>query len=579
MADMKNCTEKTRQWPNALADVPSDEMDDFLTHAEACPYHTEILRAEDEELRAVFRQARGFDSHGHLLLGDELQATIAEHERRLKIWQETLKEEPTFSNISLYNGDRKIASCGMFFDLTKHESLHELDPQAGLQIRGIRGGDVDEDVLLGCYALVGVRHNDDEQFLELDNGYTVGLKVRPSEERTFMVQFRCVETSVLEEERADASTTPKTMARSGNAPGSSFSLINSQEHASTNPMPLESSGWFPPPPTSWPAGTMCALAVLVITFLISDSLVKSLGQVIGAPAPHSNSNQMVAGVQDASPTPTPVNDEGNPPPTVPPRRRTPFQRKIPRSPSGKRQKDALMPATAQTLERLLVAHEWGRQAPASGNEASSSASLAEAKHARGDTTVQYYKIWQIRAMSTCLSANNHTITHFGTDEALKEKLLKVNPGQELDIFVVPAGSRKQSSRQSGFNVVWDVTRQAEKIVQLRAIVHRSDNNKVTGDYTFNVEEDSSHGLEGALAIEILRLYRLINPSWQPQIPPAGESNGGGTTSLQQIQVLHGSFGSSSVPPNYNDDNDAHPNIEEPVSNLSDGQAGNSNVLH
>jgi hypothetical protein len=281
MADMKTCTEKTRRWPDALADVPSDEMDDFLTHAEACPYHTEILRAEDAELRAAFRQARGLDSQGRLLLGDELQAAIAEHERRLKIWQETLKTESTFSDISLYNGGRKIASCGKFFDLAKHESLHELDPQAGLQIRGIRGGDLEEDVLLGFYALVGVRHNDDEQFLQLDNGYTVGLKVRPSEERTFMVQFRCVETSALEQERADASTTPKTIARSGSAHGSSFSPLNSQEHASTNPVLPGASGWFPPPTTNWRAGTLCALVLLSIVVVACNSKFESLQQPKG----------------------------------------------------------------------------------------------------------------------------------------------------------------------------------------------------------------------------------------------------------------------------------------------------------
>jgi hypothetical protein len=206
---------------------------------------------------------------------------IAAHERRLKIWQETLTTEPTFSDISLYNGGRKIASCGKFFDLARHESLHELDPQAGLQIRGIRGGDLTEDVLLGFYALAGVRHNDDEQFLQLDNGYTVGLKVRPSEARTFMVQFRCIETSVLEQERAEASTTPKVLARSGNAPGASFSPLNSQEHVSTNPVPPGSSGWFPPPTTNLRAGTLCALVLLTIVVVACGSKFESQQQPKG----------------------------------------------------------------------------------------------------------------------------------------------------------------------------------------------------------------------------------------------------------------------------------------------------------
>jgi hypothetical protein len=147
----------------------------------------------ERELRNKFRLARGLDSQGRLLEGKMLAQAIAENERRLASWK---RESEAFNLIALYNGGRQIASCGSFFDFSRHESINELDPEAGLQIRGINRSE-EEDVLLGSYALAGVRHDGEEQVLPLPNGYTVGLRVVRLDEKTFVVGFRCVNSESI----------------------------------------------------------------------------------------------------------------------------------------------------------------------------------------------------------------------------------------------------------------------------------------------------------------------------------------------------------------------------------------------
>ena len=197
------CTDKTKHWPRSSSEVSIDLADEYMDHAEECAYHKELMLLEqketEQELRLAFRRARGLDSEGRLLRGTMLAATIADHERRLASWKKGEGETNSpFQHIGLYNGGKEIASCGRFLDFSRHESVNELEPQAGLQIRGINSVE-DQDVLLGFYALVGVRHDGEEQLLPLDNGYTVGLRVVRLKERTFAIDFRCVETEMMEE--------------------------------------------------------------------------------------------------------------------------------------------------------------------------------------------------------------------------------------------------------------------------------------------------------------------------------------------------------------------------------------------
>jgi hypothetical protein len=257
MIDMATCIEKTKSWPDASADVSLEEIEKFLDHAKACPYHAELLRKEErqeeESLRSVFRLARGLDSHGDVLQGRVLDAAIAEQERRLKFWKPEVNAKFPFSHIALYNGGREIASCGKFLDFRKHESVNELDPRAGIQIRGFTSSDEEKDLLLGFYPLDGVRHDGDEQLLPLDNGYTVGLRICRQDEKTFAVHFRCVESSVIEEERSGAncsgSRVRKALARAAGAGNSSGSGSSSIQLAAANIAPRESNN--PPAFARW----------------------------------------------------------------------------------------------------------------------------------------------------------------------------------------------------------------------------------------------------------------------------------------------------------------------------------------
>jgi hypothetical protein len=270
MADLKICTDKTRQWPDALADVSPLDMDAFLNHADVCLYHAYILRAAEEKIRAIHHRARGFDAHGRILRGAELQEAIAEHERRSKIWREDAqRKELPFDSIALYNDGKKIASCGKFYGLRIHASLHELNVKVGLQIRGIGGRDTKEDVLLGFYALIGVRHDKDkEHLLDLDNGYTVGLKIEQLSEKNFEVRFRCVETRIIEEEQARAGDdlNGDEMTEEVHSDSSPVSHKPSDLFPLAEDLPLK-PGSVMPPPINWQTTVLCA--TLSVLFLIT----------------------------------------------------------------------------------------------------------------------------------------------------------------------------------------------------------------------------------------------------------------------------------------------------------------------
>lgn len=270
MTGMKTCTEKTRQWPDSSDDASPDELDEFLDHAEVCPYHAEILRLEqkeeEEKLRSVFRRVIGLNGHGRIPLGGELQAALADHKRRMKIWKESVfwKGFP-FCKIALYNGGKEIASCGNFFDYSEHRSMNELDPTPGLQIRGISIGE-DEEVLLGFYALAGVRHEGKELTLQLDNGFTVSLWVKKLSEREFDIRFRCVETITLETERAgdgdDVSGGGEIIDGGSDTESSPASLVPPMTLPVGRARP-RAHGWLPIP-TSGQASALRSLAFLAI---------------------------------------------------------------------------------------------------------------------------------------------------------------------------------------------------------------------------------------------------------------------------------------------------------------------------
>lgn len=200
--ELMACTDESKGWPRSSSEVSIKLLDAYMDHAVECAYHAELMLLEEkemeEELRTVFRLARGLDSNGQLLRGAMLVEAIADYDHRLESWkQERETANFPFHHIALYNGVRQIASCGRFFDFSRHESVNDLDTYSGLQIRGINASE-QEDVLLGSYALGGVQHDGEEQVLPLTNGYTVGLRVIRLDEKTFAIGFRCVESETME---------------------------------------------------------------------------------------------------------------------------------------------------------------------------------------------------------------------------------------------------------------------------------------------------------------------------------------------------------------------------------------------
>jgi hypothetical protein len=200
---MNKCKE---DWPDAPSDVSPDAFEAFLAHVAGCPFHEKALDADEEEIRSKVRLARGIDPLGRILVGSELKRALKTHNRNHALWKEMAKEKKRpFRRIYLSNRGELVAGSGKFFICRKYEGKHRLDAKAGLQIWGV----IDEgrsipDVLLGFFGLLGVEHNGEEQFLQLENDYTVGLRVEQVSQEEFNIVFRCVENEVLERERAEA---------------------------------------------------------------------------------------------------------------------------------------------------------------------------------------------------------------------------------------------------------------------------------------------------------------------------------------------------------------------------------------
>lgn len=197
---MNKCTE---DWPSKPSAVSPDAYEAFLAHAAGCLFHAKVLEEEAEKIRSKYRLARGLDSHGRILVGRELQRAVEKHDRQYILWKEVAqKSSILFKRIFLSNCGEEIAVSAKFFDFRRYEATHQLDTRAGLQIFGVIGeGKSIMEVLLGFYPLEGFKHTGEEQFLPLENEYTVGLGVEQLSEHDFYIEFRCVKNQVIERER------------------------------------------------------------------------------------------------------------------------------------------------------------------------------------------------------------------------------------------------------------------------------------------------------------------------------------------------------------------------------------------
>ncbi|HEV7396410.1 MAG TPA: hypothetical protein VGN86_07865, partial [Pyrinomonadaceae bacterium] len=192
------CIDEKHHWSDSINEIPPKDLDEFLSHVDACRYHAQILAREDQELRVTLRPAHGLSPTGEILEGEELKRALRNNERRQVRWKEqTSKKELPFAYVALRNAGKEIARCGEFHEFQRHEAVHQLDPEAGLQIFGVLTGGTESETQLGFFPMVGVKLDGSESRIGLENDYVVCLRVVPRALRRYFVHFRCVSKKEL----------------------------------------------------------------------------------------------------------------------------------------------------------------------------------------------------------------------------------------------------------------------------------------------------------------------------------------------------------------------------------------------
>ncbi|HEX8557340.1 MAG TPA: hypothetical protein VF668_04530 [Pyrinomonadaceae bacterium] len=182
---MVKCVEAYR-WPDSPDAIPEEELDEFADHAETCPRHAALLRAEEEELRDALRLESGL-SGAEAETWDRLAENYA-------YWEAAGGQARSLA--LRYRGQ----------DVARHEGFYEagvrvlggtvrleLEPEPGdespLEIWKLPDDEFDDEVLLGVYPLGGFRHAGRDASLRLPGGQTVGLNVWRVSASRYEVEF------------------------------------------------------------------------------------------------------------------------------------------------------------------------------------------------------------------------------------------------------------------------------------------------------------------------------------------------------------------------------------------------------
>lgn len=281
---MRQCIAEQGRWPDASADVSPNELEEFHAHADVCPYHEEILRREFEnDLRSVFRLARGLDNEGRILRGAELHSAVEKQERCRAEWETVGRNESPIRLISLYNGSRLIAGHGKISNYSYQMSLHDLDPLAGLQIKARCSDDSNEEVLLAFYALQGVKHSGEEFRLPLDNGYKIVLSVEQLVDKGFKVCFRYVENEGTQREVAEDET-------DASGPFVNYIAQTAQSSPWTGPRDFP---WGGAQPVSWQIAALCGLLLMLYPLTQANTLLYHYWSGASAPAESRDGAKML----------------------------------------------------------------------------------------------------------------------------------------------------------------------------------------------------------------------------------------------------------------------------------------------
>lgn len=200
---MQKCNESHR-WPDSPDAVPDGELDEFVAHAETCPYHEGLLRAEEEELLSTLRLAACVSGRAPGAGAGRDSGWWAEQAARFKRWAESGR---LVRSVALrYRGED--VALHEWFDEVNTLVVRGLELEQGpgescaLEIWKLPDEEDEDEVFLCAYPLGGFRHGGAAQYRELPNGQTIMLRVMHAFSNKYEIEFACVG----EDDSADRAT-------------------------------------------------------------------------------------------------------------------------------------------------------------------------------------------------------------------------------------------------------------------------------------------------------------------------------------------------------------------------------------
>ena len=483
---MKSCNEKARHWPNSTAYLSAVELDGFFAHADVCPYHRAILEAEeteqDQKFASMLKSVRGLDAHGRILGLQHLRATVADLKRRMAAMRngKALADGFPFQSIGVYNDGRRIALASSSFDPLTHRCTHQLNPLAGLQIRGITGPKPEDYVPLGFYPLDGVRHLDTEHHLHLPNGYTVGLSIEQHSETSFTVGFKCVKSEAMKQAKARTAwdkQASREVVRAGIIPAFIANAIAGVKH---HPIRYANAA---------------AVAILLTLLLLPAFRSPQSG---GAGTKPVDSVQVA---QDSSPSLQRSEQQNEQTPAGDPRNRP-----------------HLRPAHVSNHARLLIDTQIGTAGSNLDLLPRTPATAHEVENRPKGKQVEETTTWVLQMYETGPHTTERlVVTHYADSERLKDELENLVPDSSLRLVLVTDPEQSAQRPNTGNEVYWKTNYQNEKIASVEATVFRRD----SGDPTVpSIKQSCSVvGCDDWMLIAnaISNVYEIINRDWKPPV--------------------------------------------------------------
>jgi hypothetical protein len=201
---------------------------------EECPYHENILRADDEPARAAARRARGLSPDARLPVMPAARRTLSDLDGRYERWEKSGKP---VRSLALRYRDQEVARHEGFEEVDVRVEL-KLDAKADLQLWRLADYDFNEDVLLGVYMLDEFTHEGKPLKLELPTGQVVSMSTRRLEQYLYEVNMRFVQNVRARRAGAGGGTVSRMVAHEG---GGAFALAGGGVYATpsmlTPPLP------------------------------------------------------------------------------------------------------------------------------------------------------------------------------------------------------------------------------------------------------------------------------------------------------------------------------------------------------